>query len=71
MPEINLEGIETKTNVSQRLLIVDDDASMPCCWQSTFAASATSDGEGKRGEALGPALSGDFDCFIFDVTMPA
>ncbi|MGI8565378.1 MAG: response regulator transcription factor [Pyrinomonadaceae bacterium] len=57
--------------MSQRLLIVDDDASMRLLLAEYFRRLGYDVLEKESGaEALKPALSGDFDCFIFDVTMP-
>ncbi|HVF86766.1 MAG TPA: response regulator transcription factor [Pyrinomonadaceae bacterium] len=57
--------------MSQRLLIVDDDASMRLLLAEYFRRLGYDVMEKESGaEALMPALSGDFDCFIFDVTMP-
>jgi DNA-binding response OmpR family regulator len=57
--------------VSLRLLIVDDDLSMRLLLAEYFRRLGFEVVEKESGEdALEPALSGDFDIFIFDVSMP-
>jgi two-component system OmpR family response regulator/two-component system alkaline phosphatase synthesis response regulator PhoP len=57
--------------VSLRLLIADDDLSMRLLLAEYFRRLGYEVEEKENGaEALEPALSGRFDCFIFDVTMP-
>jgi DNA-binding response OmpR family regulator len=57
--------------VSQRLLIVDDDDDMRLLLAEYFRRLGYEVEEKESGvDALAPALSGSFDCFIFDVTMP-
>jgi DNA-binding response OmpR family regulator len=59
------------TSVSIRLLIVDDDVSMRLLLAEYFRRLGYDVEEKESGEdALEPAISGKFDCFIFDVTMP-
>lgn len=55
----------------KRLLIVDDDADMRQLLAEYFRSLGFSVEEHESGTAaLEPALLGDFDCFIFDVSMP-
>ncbi len=62
---------EQQKRVSQQLLIVDDDASMRLLLAEYFRRLGYEVVEKETGaEALEPASSGRFDCFIFDVTMP-
>ena len=57
--------------MSLRLLIVDDDLSMRLLLAEYFRRLGYEVVEKESGvEALEPALSGTFDFFIFDVTMP-
>ncbi len=57
--------------MSQRLLIVDDDQSMRLLLAEYFRRLGYEVEEKEDGaQAIEPALSGNFDCFIFDVTMP-
>ncbi len=63
--------LEQQKRVSQQLLIVDDDASMRLLLAEYFRRLGYEVVEKETGaEALEPAFSGRFDCFIFDVTMP-
>lgn len=57
--------------MSQHILIVDDDVSMRLLLAEYFRRLGfeVEDYEGAE-DALEPAVSGKFDCFIFDVTMP-
>jgi DNA-binding response OmpR family regulator len=58
-------------NPSRRLLIVDDDLSMRILLAEYFRRLGFEVVEKESGaEALAPASSGAFDCFIFDVSMP-
>ena len=58
-------------NRDKRLLIVDDDADMRLLLAEYFRRLGFTAEEAETGAAaLGPALSGRFDCFIFDVSMP-
>lgn len=57
--------------MSLRLLIVDDDLSMRLLLAEYFRRLGYEVEEKESAEdALAPALSGDFECFIFDVSMP-
>jgi DNA-binding response OmpR family regulator len=57
--------------VSLRILIVDDDLSMRLLLAEYFRRLGYEVEEKESAEeGLDPALSGRFDCFIFDVTMP-
>ena len=57
--------------MSLRLLIVDDDLSMRLLLAEYFRRLGFEVEEKESGEeALEPALSGSFDIFIFDVSMP-
>jgi DNA-binding response OmpR family regulator len=66
--------LDTQTlqkNRDKRLLIVDDDADMRLLLAEYFRRLGFAAEEAETGAAaLGPALSGRFDCFIFDVSMP-
>jgi two-component system alkaline phosphatase synthesis response regulator PhoP len=56
--------------VSLRILIVDDDLSMRMLLAEYFRRLGYEVEEYESGErGLDPALTGGFDCFIFDVTM--
>ncbi|MEJ7616799.1 MAG: response regulator transcription factor [Pyrinomonadaceae bacterium] len=57
--------------MSQQILIVDDDVSMRLLLAEYFRrlGFGVEDYESAE-DAIEPALSGKFDCFIFDVTMP-
>lgn len=66
-----LEKQATKDNSGRRLLIVDDDSSMRLLLAEYFRRLGFEVEERESGvDALDPASSGGFDCFIFDVTMP-
>ncbi|MEP6820205.1 MAG: response regulator transcription factor [bacterium] len=55
----------------KRLLIVDDDADMRLLLAEYFRRLGFQVDERESGaQALEPAISGRFDCFIFDVSMP-
>ena len=57
--------------MSLQLLIVDDDVSMRPLLAEYFRRLGYEVEDRESAEdALEPALSGRFDCFIFDVTMP-
>ncbi|MBA3247201.1 MAG: response regulator transcription factor [Pyrinomonadaceae bacterium] len=57
--------------MSRKILIVDDDLSMRLLLAEYFRRLGFAVVEKESGaEALQPGLTGDFDCFIFDVTMP-
>jgi two-component system alkaline phosphatase synthesis response regulator PhoP len=57
--------------VKLRILIVDDDVSMRLLLAEYFRRLGFEVEEKESAEdALEPALTGRFDCFIFDVTMP-
>lgn len=57
--------------MSQHLLIVDDDENMRPLLAEYFRRQGFEVVEKENGaEALESALSGSFDCFIFDVVMP-
>jgi two-component system alkaline phosphatase synthesis response regulator PhoP len=58
-------------NRGKRLLIVDDDADMRLLLAEYFRRLGFAVEEAESGaDALEPASSGRFDCFIFDVSMP-
>jgi DNA-binding response OmpR family regulator len=58
-------------NRDKRLLIVDDDADMRMLLAEYFRRLGFDVEEAESGaEALEPSVSGRFDCFIFDVSMP-
>jgi two-component system, OmpR family, alkaline phosphatase synthesis response regulator PhoP len=55
----------------KRLLIVDDDVDMRLLLAEYFRRLGFHVDERESGSAaLEPAIGGDFDCFIFDVSMP-
>jgi len=57
--------------VTQRLLIADDDTAMRLLSAEYFRRLGYQVEEKENAEeALKPAMSGAFDCFIFDVSMP-
>jgi len=57
--------------VSRKILIVDDDTSMRLLLAGYFRRLGYEVEEKESAtEALPAALAGDYDCFIFDVTMP-
>ena len=61
--------MDTETK-DKRLLIVDDDTSMRLLLAEYFRRLGFNVEERESAEAaLGPAASGQFDCFIFDVAM--
>lgn len=60
-----------KTETKNRILIVDDDESMRLLLAEYFRRLGYEVVEKKNGaEAIEAAISQQFDCFIFDVTMP-
>ena len=62
---------QTSTKLTGRLLIVDDDATLRMLLAGHLRRLGFEVEERESGaEALEPATSGRFDCFIFDVTMP-
>jgi two-component system alkaline phosphatase synthesis response regulator PhoP len=69
--EKDLEQQTDKKYSGRHLLIVDDDSSMRLLLAEYFRRLGFTVEERESGaEALEPATSGRFDCFIFDVTMP-
>ena len=61
----------TSKYAGKRLLIVDDDADMRLLLAEYFRRLGFQVEERESGaEALEPATTGRFDCFIFDVSMP-
>jgi DNA-binding response OmpR family regulator len=69
-----VESLEQQTfdkNTGRRLLIVDDDSDMRLLLAEYFRRLGFEVHERESAvEALEPASSGHFDCFIFDVAMP-
>jgi len=66
-----VEQRETKTRTGQRLLIVDDDADLRILLAGYFRRIGYEVEEKESGlAAIEPAITGGFDCFIFDVSMP-
>ncbi|HEX8843530.1 MAG TPA: response regulator transcription factor [Pyrinomonadaceae bacterium] len=66
-----MEQRETKTRTGQRLLIVDDDADLRILLAGYFRRIGYEVEEKESGlAAIEPAITGGFDCFIFDVSMP-
>jgi len=62
---------QTNKYAGKRLLIVDDDADMRLLLAEYFRRLGFQVDERESGNAaLEPALAGDFDCFILDVSMP-
>jgi DNA-binding response OmpR family regulator len=60
-----------KTETKNKILIVDDDESMRLLLAEYFRRLGYEVVEKKNGaEAIETAISQQFDCFIFDVTMP-
>ncbi|MBV9209264.1 MAG: response regulator transcription factor [Acidobacteria bacterium] len=60
-----------KQGAGRRLLIVDDDVSMRLLLAEYFRRLGFEVVENESGaDAFGPAATGGFDCFIFDVSMP-
>jgi two-component system, OmpR family, alkaline phosphatase synthesis response regulator PhoP len=67
----SLEQQTSDKNTGRRLLIVDDDSSMRLLLAEYFRRLGFEVHERESAvEALEPASSGSFDCFIFDVAMP-
>ncbi len=68
---IKPDKVTSRKIVSLRILIVDDDLSMRLLLAEYFRRLGYEVEEKESAEeGLEPALSGRFDCFIFDVTMP-
>jgi DNA-binding response OmpR family regulator len=66
-----LQQPTAKKYTEKRLLIVDDDADMRLLLAEYFRRLGFQVAERESGAAaLEPAVSGRFDCFIFDVSMP-
>ncbi|MGB7924003.1 MAG: response regulator transcription factor [Pyrinomonadaceae bacterium] len=66
-----MEQQTSDKNAGRRLLIVDDDSSMRLLLAEYFRRLGFEVHERESAaEALEPASSGSFDCFIFDVAMP-
>ncbi|MBC7910036.1 MAG: response regulator transcription factor [Pyrinomonadaceae bacterium] len=66
-----MDSLDSEKNTGRRLLIVDDDASMRLLLADYFRRLDFEVVENESAaEALVPAASGSFDCFIFDVSMP-
>ena len=66
-----MEQPATHKSGGKRLLIVDDDADMRQLLAEYFRSLGFNVEEHESGTAaLEPAVMGDFDCFIFDVSMP-
>lgn len=67
----SLEQQTSDKHTGRRLLIVDDDSSMRLLLAEYFRRLGFEVQERESAvEALEPASSGSFDCFIFDVAMP-
>jgi DNA-binding response OmpR family regulator len=67
---VDSQGTVTQS-AGRRLLIVDDDASMRLLLAEYFRRLGFEVVENESSiEAFGPAATGSFDCFIFDVSMP-
>ena len=66
-----MERQTTNKYSGKRLLIVDDEAGMRQLLAEYFRSLGFNVEEYDNGmDALEPALTGNFDCFIFDVSMP-
>lgn len=66
-----MEQPATRRYGGKRLLIVDDDADMRLLLAEYFRRLGFEVEERESGlAALEPAVQGEFDCFIFDVSMP-
>jgi two-component system alkaline phosphatase synthesis response regulator PhoP len=66
-----VEQQETKKTTGRRLLIVDDDSDLRMLLAGYFRRIGYEVEEKESGmAAIEPASTGDFDCFIFDVSMP-
>jgi two-component system, OmpR family, alkaline phosphatase synthesis response regulator PhoP len=66
-----VEQQETKMMTGRRLLIVDDDADLRILLAGYFRRIGYEVEERESAsEAIEPAVTGRFDCFIFDVSMP-
>src|SRR5205085_12463127 len=67
----HVEQQETKISAGQRLLIVDDDPDLRMLLAGYFRRIGYEVEERESGmAAIEPAASGNFDCFILDVSMP-
>jgi len=63
--------VSAQTETDKKILIVDDDESMRLLLAEYFRRLGYDVTERKNGiEAIDLAVSQNFDCFIFDVTMP-
>lgn len=66
-----MEQRETKIGTGRRLLIVDDDADLRMLLAGYFRRIGYEVEERESGAAaIEPAVTGNFDCFILDVSMP-
>ncbi|MDT5122345.1 MAG: two-component system, OmpR family, alkaline phosphatase synthesis response regulator PhoP [Acidobacteriota bacterium] len=66
-----MEQQETKISAGQRLLIVDDDPDLRMLLAGYFRRIGYEVEEKESAlDAIEPATTGRFDCFIFDVSMP-
>jgi two-component system, OmpR family, alkaline phosphatase synthesis response regulator PhoP len=66
-----VEQQETKMSAGRRLLIVDDDSDLRILLAGYFRRIGYEVEEKESGAAaIEPASTGNFDCFIFDVSMP-
>jgi two-component system alkaline phosphatase synthesis response regulator PhoP len=66
-----VEQQETKIGTGRRLLIVDDDADLRILLAGYFRRIGYEVEEKESAlDAIEPAVTGSFDCFIFDVSMP-
>lgn len=66
-----MESQGSQDHNGKRLLIVDDDQSMRLLLAEYFRRLGFEVTEyDEAAKAFGPAVSGQFDCFIFDVSMP-
>lgn len=68
---MNLEQQTPTNSTARRLLVVDDDSDMRLLLAEYFRRLGFDVEEKESGAtAFEPAISGRFDCFIFDVSMP-
>ncbi|HEX8707738.1 MAG TPA: response regulator transcription factor [Pyrinomonadaceae bacterium] len=66
-----MEQQKTNNKTSRRLLIVDDDSDMRLLLAEYFRRLGYEVEERESAaEAVEPAVTGSFDCFIFDLAMP-
>ncbi|HEX8888760.1 MAG TPA: response regulator transcription factor [Pyrinomonadaceae bacterium] len=66
-----MEQRETKMGAGRRLLIVDDDSDLRMLLAGYFRRIGFEVEEKESGAAaIEPAVTGNYDCFIFDVSMP-